>query len=227
MTKGTTPKPVTAISPTAARLTIAATATFLVLYIVLHIIKPELNPTWNTTSEYAIGRHGWIMVIAFLAQAFSYAALFVAIKSQIQTIPGRIGLGLLLLGAVALTIGGTFIADPITTPQDALSTRGTIHGMGAGLAMLAIPLAALIISVSLARNNQAWSPAQRSLLWLAGLSLASLVGFFGVNAAMLPSDGTYGPDVLIGVPDRVMQLVNSAWLITIAWWAIRLRSQES
>jgi hypothetical protein len=227
MAKGTTPTPVTAISLTGARLTIVATVTFLTLYIALHIIRPELDPTWNTTSEYAIGRHGWIMVVAFLAQAFSYGALFVAIKSQIRTIPGRIGLGLLLLGAVAMTIGGTFIADPITTPQDALSTRGTIHGMGAGLGMLAIPLAALIVSVSLVRNNQAWSSARRPLLLTAGLSLAALVGFFAVNAAMLPSDGTYGPDVLIGVPDRVMQLVNSAWLITVAWWAIRLRSQES
>ena len=227
MAKDTTPKPLTAISLTAARLTIAGTVTFLALYIVLHIIKPEVDPTWNTTSEYAIGRHGWIMVIAFLAQAFSYVALFVAIKAQLRTIPGRIGLGLLLVGAVAMTIGGTFRADPITTPQDALSTQGTIHGMGAGLGMLAIPLAALIISVSLVRKNQAWSPARRPLLWTASLSVASLVGFFVVNAAMLPSDGTYGPDVLIGVPDRVMQLVNSAWLITIAWWAIRLRSHES
>ena len=227
MAKDTTLEPVTAISLTAARSTIAATVTFLILYIVLHAIEPEVDPTWNTTSEYAIGRHGWIMVIAFLAQAFSYAALFVAIKSQLRTIPGRIGLGLLLVGAVAMTIGGTFVADPITTPQDALSTRGTIHGIGAGLGMLAIPLAALIISGSLARKNRAWSRARRPLLWTAGLSVASLVGFFAVNAAMLPSDGTYGPDVLIGVPDRLMQLANSAWLITIAWWAIRLRSQKS
>ena len=58
MAKDTTPKPLTAISLTAARLTIAGTVTFLALYIVLHIIKPEVDPTWNTTSEYAIGRHG-------------------------------------------------------------------------------------------------------------------------------------------------------------------------
>ncbi len=62
-------KPVTAISRTAARLSFAGAATFVVLLAALHFIKPELDPSWHFISEYAIGRYGWMMVLAFLSLA--------------------------------------------------------------------------------------------------------------------------------------------------------------
>jgi hypothetical protein len=37
--------------------------------------------------------------------------------------------------AVGTVVGGIFVADPIDTPQDQLSTSGTLHGLGAGLAL--------------------------------------------------------------------------------------------
>lgn len=45
----------------AARLSFAAAATFVVLLAALHLIKPELDPSWGFISEYAIGDNGWIM----------------------------------------------------------------------------------------------------------------------------------------------------------------------
>jgi hypothetical protein len=93
----TTAKPVRAISPTAALLSFARAATFVVLLAPLHLIKPELEPSWHFISEYAIGDYGWIMVLAFLSLVLSYVSLFVAIRSQLQTIAGRIGLALLLV----------------------------------------------------------------------------------------------------------------------------------
>ena len=86
-------KPLAAISLTAARLSIAAVITYQVLLIALIFIRPDLDPSWHTISEWAIGRHGWIMVLAFLISAVSYGSLFVAIKSQIHGIWGKIGLG--------------------------------------------------------------------------------------------------------------------------------------
>lgn len=49
-----------------ARLSIAAVATYQLLLVALIFIRPELDPSWHTISEWAIGRHGWIMVLAFL-----------------------------------------------------------------------------------------------------------------------------------------------------------------
>src|SRR5918998_1412286 len=99
-----TAKPVTAVSPTAARLSFAAAATFVVLLAALHFIKPSLDPSWHFISEYAIGDYGWIMVLAFLSLAISYISLFVALRSQLHTITGRIGLALLLVSALGLII---------------------------------------------------------------------------------------------------------------------------
>jgi len=98
-----------AISTRAARLAIAAIATYQVLLIVLIFLRPELDPSWHTISEWAIGPHGWIMSAAFLISALSYAALLLMLKSQLRGILGRTGLGILLiwvLMAPALTSAG-------------------------------------------------------------------------------------------------------------------------
>jgi len=80
-------RPVTSVSLTAARLSIAAVIANQVLLMALMFPRPELDPSWHTISEWAIGRHGWVMVLAFLISALSYGSLLVAIKSQVQ-VPG-------------------------------------------------------------------------------------------------------------------------------------------
>ena len=118
-----------AASPTAVRLSFAGAATFLILLAVLHFIKPELDPSWHFISAYAIGDHGWIMVLAFLSLALSCVSLFVAIRSQLRTVAGRIGLALLLVSAPGLTIAAVFTTDPITVSKDAVTTEGTLHNL--------------------------------------------------------------------------------------------------
>ncbi len=110
-----TAKPVAAISRTAALVSLGAAVAFVVLLAALHVIKPELDPSWHFISEYAIGDYGWVMVLVFLSLALSYVTLFVAIRSQTQTIVGKIGLALLLVSALGLTIAAVFTTDPITT----------------------------------------------------------------------------------------------------------------
>jgi Protein of unknown function (DUF998) len=131
-----TAEPVTAVSRTAALLSFAGAATFVVLLAALHFIKPELDPAWHMISEYEIGRYGWVMVLAFLSLAFSCVALLVAIRSQVRTTGGRIGLALLLVCAAGVTIAAVFTSDPITASSDELTTHGNLHGLGA---LLGIP----------------------------------------------------------------------------------------
>jgi hypothetical protein len=159
-------RPVTEVSQTASRLSFVAVTTFLVLLTALHFIKPGFDPSWRVISEYALGDYGWIMVIAFLSLAVSCVSLFVAIRSQIRTLGGKIGLAFLLIAAAGLIIVTIFTTDPITAGRDELTTHGTLHGLGAALGT-AFPIAATLIGWSLARNR-AWSPARQSLLWAAG-----------------------------------------------------------
>ena len=228
MAEDTAPaRPLTAISQTAARLSFAAAATFVVLLAALHLIKPELDPSWRMISEYEIGRYGWVMSLAFLSLAFSCATLFVAIRSQTRTIGGKIGLVLLVVSALGMTIAAIFTTDPITASQDELTTHGTLHGVGGLLGIPTFPIAATLISRSLA-GDRAWSPARRSLLWMVGLVWISLLVFALSMAVMLPqSEGGFGPEVMIGWPNRLFMVANGAWLMTVAWRALQSAEQRS
>jgi uncharacterized protein DUF998 len=220
-----TAKPVAAISRTAARLSFVAAAMFLVLLAALHFIKPDLDPSWRVISEYSIGNYGWMMVLAFLSLAVSCVSLFVAIRSQTRTIGGKIGLAFLLVAAAGLIIAAIFTTDPITASRDELTTHGTLHGLGAALGT-GFPIAAALVGWSLARN-ETWSSARRSLLWAGGLAWIGFLAFALSMVVMFPDDGTFGPHVLIGWPNRFMMLAYSAWLMIIAWRAVRLSRQRS
>jgi hypothetical protein len=216
-----TAKPVAVVSSTAARLSLAAAATFVILLAALHFIKPELDPSWHFISEYAIGRYGWMMVLAFLSLALSYVSLFVAIRSHLQTVAGRIGLALLLVSALGLTTAAVFTTDPITVSEDALTAEGKLHNLGGTLG-IAMPFAAALIGWKLARNP-AWSSAKRPVLWATGLALvAFVVSFISLGVMVSQGGGEFGPDVLVGWPNRFEVLAYSAWLMVVAWQALRL-----
>ena len=220
---------VTVVSPTAARLSIAAVVAYQILLAALLFIRSDLDPSWQTISVYAIGRHGWIMSLAFLFSAVSYGALFVALRSQIRGVSGRIGLSLLLICTIGTAGAGLFVTDPIATPQNALSTAGTLHAIGASSALLLLPFAALLINLNVGRKNQGWSSARRLLQWTAGLPMFGLVAFAVAIVNVVPVDDNniprYGPGVNIGWPNRILLLIYMAWLTPLAWQAIKLRDK--
>jgi hypothetical protein len=81
-----------AISITAARITFWLAALFLVLLAVLHILKPEYDPSWRMVSEYEIGRFGWAMQLAFFSLATASVSAIAAVWSQAKSIIGYVGL---------------------------------------------------------------------------------------------------------------------------------------
>jgi hypothetical protein len=194
---------------------------FLFLLALLHFVKPEFDPSWRFVSEYAIGRHGWIMVVAFIFLAFSCLTSVIAIRSQIETIGGRIGLALLVVVAATLILAGVFVADPITATKDELTAHGAIHGLAATIGIPGLPIAAVLISRSLLRNP-AWSSARRSLWFTAHLTWFTVLGMFVSIFVMLGrNQGKFGPEVLIGWPNRLVVLAYCLWLMVVAWQAVK------
>lgn len=187
------------ISTGAARLAIAAIVSYQVLLLVLIVLRPDLDPSWHTISEWAIGPHGWIMSAAFLISALSYAALGMMLKSQLRGVSGRTGLGILLICSIGAAGIGICTTDPMPF-YFPLSTRGTLH-VAFGTSQLALlPFAALLINLTLARNNLAWRPARRVLLWTAGLPLFGFLSFAVYSGIFVfpLGPGAYGPGVNIG-----------------------------
>ncbi len=222
-----TAKLATAISLTAARISLVSGATLVVLLTALHFVKPDLDPSWSVISEYALGDYGWIMTIAFLAWGLCALSLYVAIRSQVQTLAGRIGLVFLLIGAAGPILAAIFPTYPITTPPDAVTTSGAIHSMGAMLSD-GILIAATLLTLSLVRKNPNWSPVRRPLIWATVLAWVGAVVFTASMAVLLPQNGgQLGPDVLIGWQSRFVVVAYAAWLMTAAWCAIKVRSRQA
>ncbi|MEK6261771.1 MAG: DUF998 domain-containing protein [Planctomycetota bacterium] len=203
-------RPVPNGSQLAARVAFVASAVFIVLLAILHVLKPELDPSWRFISEYELGDHGWVMRVAFFSLALSCSGLCVTLCSQARSIGGYLGLAMLLLSAIGMTIAGIHVPDRVNR----------LHEVGAMLDHL--PFAALLINWSLSRNG-AWSSARRMLRWTAGLPLLGLVIFVGSMIVMLPRHGGQpGPEVLVGWPNRIMILAHCAWIMPVAWHAMHL-----
>jgi hypothetical protein len=214
----TTVKSVNSISESAVRAALASAILFLVLLAALIVLKPEIDPAWRFISEYGIGRHGWMMFLAFLALAASCVATVIALWSQLR-VGGRIGIGFMLIGALGLTLAALFTTDPITTPLDAQSTSSQIHGLGAILGD-GIPIGATIITLSLIRNKS-WRAARG---WLIGILAVVWIVYAWLIMSM-PADGNFGPDVPVGWPSRMLLVSYCLWFIVTAWQALRLRRQ--
>ena len=187
---------------------------FLALLTLIHLVRPDVSPSWQTTSEYAVGGRGWLMVMAFLLSAVGYGALAVAVLARPRRGLTGVGAVILALVAVGTLVGGIFVTDPIDTPQDQLSTSGTLHGLGAGLALVFLPVAALLVNLGLARDS-GFRAAARVLRWTAVLPLAALVMFMTAQAVVVGDNG-FGPDAPIGWPERVLVLMYATWQITVA-----------
>lgn len=196
----------------AAKLAMAACVAFIVILILLHFLKPEFDPSWRMISEYAIGQHGWLMHLAFLLFAAACVGVFVALRSQISTRGGKIGLGFLIATAVGFTIAGIFASDPITISQDQATTSGQLHGLGF-LGILAMPIAATLIMRSL-KYSAAWRRIRRLPNIITVAMWASLTLFFGVMMATFK--GEFNPDVIIGWPGRILILSYTLWLLVIS-----------
>jgi hypothetical protein len=210
------------ISTAAARLAMTGTVTYQALLIMLIFLRPDLAPSWHTISEWAIGRYGWIMSGAFMISALSYAALVAMLRSQLRGRLGRIGLYLLLVCVIGAAGAGTFTTDPMPMHLP-LSTRGTLHVILGTAQLVLFPFAALLISLSLAFVNTAWSTARTVLLWISALPLFGFLSFVVYTAMFVAplGPGAYGPGVNIGWPPRVAFFTYTLWIVIITCQAIR------
>lgn len=200
------------ISLTSARLSMASGVVTIVLLAALHFLSPELDPSWRWVSEYALGDYGWVLALMFLTWALTSIALFFAIKSQICTMGGKIGLGFLLASAVGMSMGAIFDASH------------SLHGLAFIIGVPSLPIAAILISLSLVRDP-AWISARRSILWTASLTWISLVLMFAaVFIGLSQSGGEFGPEVLVGWPNRLLVVAYCSWPMAAARGAIQLDS---
>jgi len=162
-------------------------------------------------SEYEVGVTGWLMQWAFFAIGTSCVTFGIGFFGSLKSVSGVLGMLLLLLSASGMFLAG--MVPPGATPG--------LHDLGATLDM--VPLAALVISMSLGRD-QVWR-GRRWLLWLLGLvPLLGFAAYVAGMAAVLPGlkwDPAVGAPV--GWQNRLMIVAQAGWLIAVSGLDLRFR----
>ncbi len=200
------------------------TVAFLLLLTLLHFVKPEFDPGWRVISEYEIGRYGWLMRLAFFCWGGGCLLLTLSLWRILLTIGGSVGKWWLLIISLCLFGAGIFAPQPITD-----LVRGPIdryHGIAGAVTIFTFPIASTLIAGALSKQ-QAYRPLRKTLFALTVLVWVGIAVFFGVMMHYSEHAKTrdYGPDVLIGLPNRFMVLTYTIWLIAVARRALRLNRQ--
>ena len=195
------------VSTSAAVYAIAAAGVAIILVVVLHRVEPEFDPSWRMLSEYSLGRHGWLMRLAFVAGATSVMAAAVALGSWAW--PASLGLVLVSLGP----LGAAFVdTDPVTTPRTEMSAQSNVHAVLGALFIFGFPLAATLAGIAVARGSGPGSV----LAWASAVPWAGLAWFIAATVRFAAPDGRGGPTVRIGWPNRVSMLAYLAWVALAA-----------
>ena len=63
----------------AATIALVGAAYFVVIIVVLHFLRPDLNPIRRPTSEYALGQYGFLMTSAFFSMSLASFALVIGL----------------------------------------------------------------------------------------------------------------------------------------------------
>jgi len=163
-------------SAPAAMLAIAATAVSAVSLVLLHVLNPQFAPSWRMVSEYANGRHPWLLTVVFLAWALGSFALVAALWPLSASKLGMAGLLFLLLAGLGQAMGGLF------------DINHKLHGPAAMIGIPGLCLAAVLLTMALARlaGSAALPIWSAHALWI---SFALMLGAFALFAASLKSAG--------------------------------------
>lgn len=200
----------------AGRISFVAGVTTLALLAALHFLSPEFDPSWRMVSEYANGQYGWVLSLMFASWAVSSWALAFAIWSEVGTRAGKIGLFFLIAAGVGEAMASVF------------DISHSLHSLSAMIGIGSLPVAALLISVSLG-GNQAWSIAKKALLWTANLTWVSvvlmaatfiilIVTYTQAGGEMTSEVTVFPPGViaLVGWANRLLIVVYCLWVMTVA-----------
>jgi hypothetical protein len=202
---------------------ISFAAVFLIILILLHFLKRELDPSWRMISEYEIGRFGWMMRLAFFSWGASVLGLLITMWPYLQPISGTISRWWFALIVIVLFGAGVFKTDPIT--EDTKNWVNTIHKICGTIVILTFPIAATLAVRSLL-HNPLWSTYQGLLIFGIVLAWIGVVIYFAtiiISRIKDPKAGEAGhPPVYMGWPNRFNVVTYIIWIIIVAGIALQL-----
>jgi hypothetical protein len=170
-------------------------AIWLLAIILLHFLKPDFTPYNHTCSEYAIGKFGFIMNIAFFSMATANILLAFSFIQKNNIFIGVL-FGFIALGFIGL---GIFRAD-LTISDTPETTTGKIHLLFGFIAMLTINVLSFVLAGKEKTDIALWI--------LASICVASFIVFVISSNIEAP--------VFFGIAQRIYISILTIWFLYIA-----------
>lgn len=180
----------------------------------LHELSPELSPSWRMVSEYANGRHGWVLTLFFAAWAVASGALAARLWREPLSRVGRFGTILVALSGVGEALGALF------------DVNHPLHGAAFGLGVPSLAVGAAVVGVSLARRDRSpWLGWVSQAPWL---SVCLMGGSFWLCFSTAAAAGIHltpgapwgevpaGVVAVMGWANRLLVLAYVGWILAVA-----------
>jgi len=192
-----------------ANITIAGIAYYIIVVILLHFLRPDVNPLNQLTNDYAYGPFSFLMITAYFGMSLGSLALVIGLNRGVSR-QARSLFGLILMGvwAVGLLIAGIIPLFPNLAQQNIAEKIYQINGP---LHVVSLVIGAILISWRLKQDDY-WRSSYAMLLIL---SIIMVVLFIGVGIA------TATGSVIKGLGQRLFLASALTWL---SLTSARLRS---
>jgi hypothetical protein len=202
--------PASAFTQAEGLIAAAAAAAFLLLVALLHFIRPQLAPSWHMISEYAVGRSGWVMQLAFYCLAAGCLTAALAVTPYTS---GHAGTVLLIIATIGAAGAGFFITDPAGLVKSSSSPTHVLHVVFSFVLIPVFPVAATVVTASL--RHGAPHAIYGGLPWLTAAAWLGLAGFMISSMYFQRGGRKLGPGTPVGYLQRFMVLTYAAWLIVM------------
>jgi Protein of unknown function (DUF998) len=190
----------------AAQFASASAAGFIALFAAVHLVRSDRNATWQFPSDYALGRHGWIMTAAFVAMAVSAFTTAIATRLRLSGWRARIARTGLYISTTGLLIAAISQTDPTGTATTDLSSHGNAHAFGASL-LITMPIAIALITWITRRS------AHRRVTIIGVVAIVVAIVDAVVLGVVLSRHGGHGgPDVPVAWLGHIELLCDAVWL---------------
>src|SRR5215218_229330 len=190
-----------------ALLAIVGIAAFLLSLAALHFLRPDVNPVLEPMSNYAVGPYGFLLTAADIGGSLAALALTLGLYVSIAP-PGRSYVGLFLLGlyGISVLLAGIF---PIDVGGEA-TMAGTIHNIVGNIAFFGFPIAVILLSLGMGKDERWRSFRRRALALSLVVALTVILTMVGFSLG-----------IGYGVTQRIFNVATLVWMLAVA---LHLRS---
>ena len=172
---------------------------FVLILVSFHFVQPELDPLRRFGSEYAAGRVGWLMRVAFFSMSVGLAAMATAIGFTAGDSSRSRAAGVLLGGSsFGILLSGVFNAD---LQNASVTGTGIAHDLAGFAAFLTLISAMFVVLRSLRAKGvlSGQYSALKVLPWTSLVLFVSLLFYFSATG-------------LVGLGQRIFLVSIFAWL---------------